>query len=195
MYVMSEQLVSLEKGAKVDLTKTNPNLSKVNVGMGWDVNASGGQDYDLDAFGFYLGTTGKLTKKEHICFFGNKDVPGMKHGGDNLTGAGDGDDETIEINLSNIPTDVEQVILAVNIYKADERGHQKFGFVKNGFVRLYDAENPTNQLAKYDLSEDYASNTGVIMGKLYRHDGQWKFQALGEGKNGDINTIVSGYVG
>jgi len=190
-----EQLVSLEKGAKVDLTKANPGLKLVNVGMGWDVKGGSGPAYDLDAFGFYLGENGKLTQKEHICFFGNKNIPGMKHGGDNLTGAGDGDDETMMIDLNQIPANVNDVILAVNIYEAEKRGNQKFGLVKNAFIRLYDADQgPTNNLVRYDLSEDYSSNTGVILGRLYRHEGEWKFQAIGEGKNGTINDIVANYV-
>lgn len=188
---MSTETLNLEKGQKIDLTKSNPGLKHVNVGLGWDMKE--GEDADLDSFALFL-TGGKLVDNKHVVFFGNLHPAGLgvQHMGDNLTGAGEGDDETIKLDLAGIPADVDQIILGVNIYKADERHHQNFGLVENAFVRLYDADTNT-ELGKYDLSEDYSANTGVVVGKMYRKDGEWKFQAIGEGKNGSIDAIASPY--
>jgi tellurium resistance protein TerD len=185
---MSE-LVNLEKGQRVDLTKTHPGLVKVNVGLGWDIAGGNAASYDLDAFAFSL-TAGKLVdSKKSILFFGNKKCVGMEHGGDNLTGVGDGDDETIKIDLSVLPGD--ECLIGVNIYQAESK-RQNFGQVNNAFVRLYDADTNT-ELCKYDLTEDYSKFTAVVVGKLYKKDGEWKFQAMGEGKSGDINQLAAPY--
>lgn len=180
------ETVNLEKGERVDLTKTNPGLKKVNVGLGWDVAGANAASYDLDAFAFSL-VGGKLVDgPRSILYFGNKKCTGMEHGGDNLTGVGDGDDETIKIDLDALPGD--ECYIGVNIYQAESK-KQNFGQVKNAFGRLYDADS-NQELMKYDLSEDYSKFTAIVVGKLYKKDGEWKFQAIGEGKNGDINKIV-----
>lgn len=186
--------LNLTKGERVDLTKTNPQLKVAHVGLGWDVNASGGAAFDLDAFALLLGADKKLVEgAKGVIFFNNKDGAGVKHMGDNLTGAGDGDDETIKLTLANLPPTCEEIILGVNIYEATTR-NQKFGQVNNAFIRIYDGEgDPKNSIMKYDLSEDFSTFTGVLMGKLYKKDGEWKFQAMGEGKNGTIADISAAY--
>jgi tellurium resistance protein TerD len=143
----------------------------------------------LDAFAFSLNGGKLVDGKKSILFFGNKKCTGMEQGGDNLTGVGDGDDETIKVDLSQLPGD--ELLVGVNIYQAESK-RQNFGQVNNAFVRLYDAETNT-ELMKYDLTEDYSKFTAVVVGKLYKKDGEWKFQALGEGKNGDINALAAPY--
>lgn len=187
---MSNETVSLEKGARVDLTKSHAGLKMACVGLGWDVATAGNATFDLDGFAISL-KGGKFTAKEDITFFGNLTGRGVKHSGDNLTGVGDGDDETIIVDLANVPADVDQILMAVNIYQADSK-KQNFGQVNNAFIRVYDGDSK-EELAKYDLSENYSAFNAVVMGKLYRHEGEWKFQAIGEGKNGDINAIAQSY--
>ena len=187
---MTTTTVALVKGQKVDLTKENPNLKHVGFGLGWDVNSSSGAAFDLDAFAL-ICKGGKITSNSDIIYFNNLKGPGVTHSGDNLTGAGEGDDEVISVDLSQIPSDCDEVVFCVNIYQADSR-HQNFGQVKNSFIRVFDKDS-NNELRRFDLNEDYSANTGVVMGKIYRKDGEWKFQAIGEGKNGDINQIASSY--
>ncbi|QMW05342.1 TerD family protein [Spirosoma foliorum] len=187
-----EQGLMLVKDEKVDLTKGNPGLKNVNVGMGWDVSG-GASSYDLDAFAFALTANFKLASNNDVLFFGNKSILGgkIKHSGDNLTGAGDGDDETINIKLSELPDNVEAIILGVNIYQAEQK-RQRFGMVKNAFIRLYDADSK-QELMRYDLSEDGGSATGFVLGKMYKHNGEWKFQSESFPSNGDINQIAAQY--
>lgn len=187
---MQETTLNITKGAKVDLTKTNPGLKIAHVGLGWDINSGNAGSFDLDVFALCL-IGGKLTKNSDVIYFSNKTGVGVTHMGDNLTGAGDGDDETLKFDLNAIPADVNEILIAVNIYDADSR-RQNFGHVRNAYARVYDAD--TNQeIVRYDLSEDFSSNTGVIVGKIYRHNAEWKFQAEGTGKNGNINQISDGY--
>lgn len=186
-----ETVVNLSKGERVDLTKTNPGLKKVNVGLGWDVAGANAASYDLDAFAISLNGGKLVDGSKSILFFGNKKCAGMEHGGDNLTGVGDGDDETIKIDLAALPGD--ECLIGVNIYDAVNKGNQTFGQVNNAFGRLYDAETGA-ELMKYDLSEDYSKYNAIIVGKLYKKDGEWKFQAIGEGKNGNINELAQPYV-
>jgi len=190
--------LSLEKGQKVDLTK-GTTLAILCLGLGWDVNASSGSAFDLDAFAIPL-TGGKLTNGANLLYFGSPKVNNhpttlggsLMHSGDNLTGVGDGDDETITMRLNDIPADVEEVLIAVNIYQADSR-RQNFGQVRNAFCRLYN-QDTNEEMMRYDLSEDYSTNTAVVFGRVYRHNGEWKFNAIGEGKNGSINDIAAQYV-
>lgn len=187
--------LNLTKGERVDLTKTNPQLKIAAIGLGWDVRSGAGADFDLDAFA--LGLTGKklVNAPGHICYFGNKSIldRSIEHSGDNLTGAGAGDDETIKVDFSKIPAGVDEIIVCVNIYQAESRGRQNFGQVQNAFIRVYDFETKA-EILKYDLSEDYSAFNGMVMGKLYLNNGEWKFQAIGEGKNGDINVIASAFI-
>lgn len=193
---MSET-VNLEKGQRVDITKTNPGLKVAAIGLGWDVKAGAGDAFDLDAFG--LALQGKKLKElpAHILYFGSPKTANkpqilggaLTHSGDNLTGAGEGDDETILVDFSKLPATVDEIIVCVNIYKAASRNNQNFGQVNNAFVRIYDFDSKA-EILKFDLSEDYSAFNGMVMGKLYLKDGEWKFQAVGEGKNGDINEIA-----
>lgn len=184
--------ISMVKGEKINLTKDNPGLSKLTAGFGWDINAGNASTFDLDGFAIQL-VSGKFSgEAKHLCYFNNKSIAGCQLDKDNLTGEGEGDDEKIFLDLSAIPADVNEVLLGINIYQADMK-KQNFGMVKNAFCRLFDTATPTKEYCKYDLSEDYSTATALIAAKLYRHDGEWKFAALGEGKNGAIVTIANGY--
>ena len=173
--------VSLQKGQKVSLTKGNPGLKNVVVGLGWDVNAfDTGGDFDLDAAAFCLTDSGKVSDQKDFVFFGNLTHPsgGIQHLGDNLTGAGDGDDEQIKIDLSKVPADITKIAFTVTIYEAEAR-HQNFGQVSNAFVRIFN-EATGEELLRYDLGEDFSIETAVVVAELYRHNGEWKFNAIGE---------------
>lgn len=182
--------LSLVKGEKVDLTKTNAGLKVVALAAGWDINPSASGNYDLDIFAVAANKAGKPLSGPKVVYFGNKTgIPGVSLDGDNLTGAGDGDDETITVELDKVPADVESLVLCINIYEAASRG-QRFGMVQNSFIRVYDKATGV-EATRFDLNEDYGSSTGVVVGKLYRHNSEWKFEAVGTGVNGDINEIVT----
>ncbi|MBO6178443.1 MAG: TerD family protein [Selenomonadaceae bacterium] len=182
--------VSLSKGQKVDLTKGNPGLSKILVGLGWDTNKyDGGFDFDLDAAAFLLGANGKVTSDEDFVFYNNlKHKSGsVEHLGDNLTGAGEGDDEEIKIDLSKVPANIEKIDFTVTIHEADAR-KQNFGQVSNAFIRIVDEAN-NKELIRYDLGEDFSIETAIIVGELYRHNGEWKFNAIGSGFSGGLAAL------
>jgi tellurium resistance protein TerD len=186
--------VSLAKGGRVNLQKDNPALVVVNVGLGWDTNRySGSAAFDLDAAAFLLGANGKITQEKDFVFYGNLTHPSgaVVHTGDNLTGEGDGDDEVIKFDLSKIPTGIEKVAVTVTIHEATQR-NQNFGQVDNAFVRIVDAATGT-ELARYDLTEDYSSVTAMVMGELYKKDGQWSFKAIGEGFSGGLVELCANY--
>lgn len=186
--------LNLVKGERIDLTKTNPSLKVAGIGLGWDA----GNNFDLDVFVMAL-ESGKLKNPTHLLYFNSPKVGGkptilagaLIHSGDNLTGVGDGDDETVLMDISKLPAEVTEVLVCVNIYQADSR-RQNFGQVQNAFIRAYDNDSK-QELFKYDLSEDYSAFTAMIMGKFYKKDGEWKFQAIGEGKNGSISEIAGAY--
>ena len=195
-----ETKVSLVKGDRVDLTKTNPGMKVMAIGLGWDTKAGGGADFDLDAFALAL-TAGKLKDAPgHILYFGSPKTANkptimagaLVHSGDNLTGAGAGDDETILIETSKLTADVDQIIICVNIFEATSR-RQNFGMVENAFCRIYDWDTKV-EIARFDLTEDASGKTALVFGKVYLKDGEWKFQAIGEGKDGDINDVAQLYV-
>ena len=182
--------VSLAKGQKVDLTKTNPGLKEILIGLGWDTNRyDGGHDFDLDAAAFLLAGNGKVTSDEDFVFYNNlKHKSGsVEHLGDNLTGSGDGDDEEIKIDLSKVPAEIEKIDFTVTIHEADSR-KQNFGQVENSFIRVVDATN-NKELIRYDLGEDFSVETAVVVGELYRHGGEWKFQAIGSGFSGGLAAL------
>ena len=182
--------VSLAKGQKVDLTKTNPGLKEVLIGLGWDTNKyDGGNDFDLDAAAVLLGANGKVTADADFVFYNNlKHTSGsVEHLGDNLTGAGDGDDEEIKIDLSKVPANIEKIDFTVTIHEADTR-KQNFGQVENAFIRVVDASS-NKELIRYDLGEDFSIETAVVVGELYRHSGEWKFQAIGSGFSGGLAAL------
>ena len=186
--------VSLKKGQKVDLTKTNPGLKEILIGLGWDTNKyDGGKDFDLDSSVFMLGANGKVASDDDFVFYGNlKHKSGaVEHLGDNLTGAGEGDDEQIKIDLSKVPADVEKIDFTVTIYEAEER-KQNFGQVENAFIRVMDATNNT-ELIRYDLGEDFSIETAVVIGELYRNKGEWKFNAIGSGFSGGLASLGKNY--
>lgn len=182
--------ISLSKGQKVDLTKGNPGLSKIMVGLGWDVNAfDSGTSFDLDTAAFMTGANGKCPSEKEFIFYGNLEhtSASVKHLGDNLTGNGDGDDEQILIDLSLIPANVEKIAFTVTIYDAETR-RQNFGQVSNSFIRIVD-EITGQELIRYDLGEDFSIETAVVVGELYRHNGEWKFNAMGSGFQGGLAAL------
>ena len=188
---MDTSTISLEKGHKVDLTKEAPGLSKVFLGLGWDTNSGSGAAFDLDASCFLLGTSGKLQRQKDFVYFKNQDSAdgSVHHRGDNLTGVGDGDDEVIDVDLTKVPADVDQIVFVVNIYEAGPR-KQNFGQVKNAFIRLVDAGSD-KEILRYDLGEDYSTETGVLFGRLYRHNGSWKFEASGTGEPNGLEGFLA----
>ena len=174
--------VNLSKGQKVELTKTNPGLDRIHVGLGWDTNRyDGSADFDLDAVTFLLAGGGKVGSDADFVFYGNqRHVSGaVQSMGDNITGAGDGDDEVIKITLSQVPANIEKITFAVTIYDAETR-RQNFGQVENAFIRIVN-EATNEELLRYDLGEDFSIETAVVVGELYRHNGGWKFNAIGSG--------------
>ena len=186
--------ISLAKGQKVDLTKTNPGLSKVVVGLGWDVNKyDGGQDFDLDASVFLLNENGKVSNGEDFVFYNNTTGGNgsVTHSGDNLTGEGDGDDEQVKISIKNIPDSIQKIAFAVTIHDADSR-NQNFGMVSNSFIRIVNEET-NEELIRYDLGEDFSIETAIVVGELYRHQGEWKFNAIGSGYQGGLAALCNDF--
>lgn len=185
--------ISLSKGQKVDLTKTNPGLTKVHIGLGWDINKyDGGSAFDLDAAAFLLNSNGKVKDQGDFIFYGNlSHVSGaVVHAGDNLTGVGDGDDEQIIIDLSKVPADVQKIDFTVTIYQAEER-RQNFGQVSNAYIRVMDGLS--KELIRYDLGEDFSIETALIVGELYRNGSEWKFSAIGSGFQGGLEALCANY--
>ena len=186
--------VSLKKGQKVDLTKGNPGLKHLLIGLGWDVNKyDGGGDFDLDASAFLLNKDGKVTGDSDFVFYGNlKHASGaVVHQGDNLTGAGEGDDEQIEVDLRQLPSNIERVAFTVTIYDSDRR-RQNFGQVSNAFIRIVD-ETTGSEIIHYDLGEDFSIETAVVVGEIYKHNGDWKFNAIGSGFQGGLAALCAHY--
>lgn len=186
--------VNLTKGQKVDLTKTNPGLTKIVVGLGWDVNKyDGGHDFDLDAAAFLLSGAGKVASDADFIFYGNKNHASgsVIHTGDNLTGEGDGDDEQIKIDLGIVPAGIEKIDFSVTIYDAEARG-QNFGQVSNAYIRVVN-EATGEELIRYDLGEDYSIETAVVVGELYRNNGEWKFNAIGSGFQGGLSALCGNF--
>ena len=186
--------INLSKGQKVDLTKTNPGLKKIVVGLGWDVNAfDSGSAFDLDTSIFMVGENGKCPTEKEFIFYGNlKHVSGsVEHLGDNLTGLGDGDDEQIKVDLSKVPFNVQKIAFTATIYDADVR-RQNFGQVSNAFIRIMDGVTGM-ELVRYDLGEDFSIETAVVVGELYRYNGEWKFNAIGSGFQGGLAALCGHY--
>ena len=186
--------VSLRKGQKVELTKGNPNLKKVLIGLGWDTNKyDGGYDFDLDAAAFLLGANGKVTSDVDFVFYNQLKHPSgaVEHMGDNLTGAGEGDDEEIKVDLSKVPQNIDKIDFTVTIYEAVER-RQSFGQVENAYIRVVD-DLTGKELIRYDLGEDFSIETAVVVGELYRHGADWKFNAIGSGFEGGLASLGKNY--
>ena len=187
-------IISLQKGQKIDLTKGNPGLSKIVVGLGWDTNKySGGADFDLDASAFLLDQNGKAGGIADFIFYNNL-VGGdgsIQHTGDNLTGDGEGDDEQIKIDLAAVPAHVDKVAITVTIHDAIARG-QNFGQVSNAFVRVVN-ETDGKEVIRYDLGEDFSVETALVVCELYRHQGEWRFNAVGNGFSGGLSALCANF--
>ncbi|MGD6944214.1 TerD family protein [Cytobacillus gottheilii] len=186
--------VSLSKGQKVDLTKTNPGLSKVIVGLGWDVNKyDGGHDFDLDSSVFLLADTGKVASDSDFVFYNNTTGGNgsVVHTGDNRTGEGDGDDEQVKVDLSAVPQIVSKISFTITIHDGESR-NQNFGQVSNSYVRIV-SEDSGEELIRYDLGEDFSIETAVVVGELYRHNGEWKFSANGSGYQGGLAALAKDF--
>ncbi|ONI38650.1 chemical-damaging agent resistance protein C [Candidatus Epulonipiscium fishelsonii] len=186
--------VNLTKGQKVSITKSNPGLSKIVVGLGWDVNRfDTGGDFDLDAAAFLLSDYGKTTCSEDFVFFGNTKHPSgsVEHMGDNLSGIGDGDDEQIKINLNAIPSNINRIAFTVTIYEADKR-RQNFGQVQNAYIRILN-ETTGDEILRYDLGEDFSIETAIVFGEVYKHNGEWKFNAMGSGYQGGLAALCNNF--
>lgn len=186
--------VNLTKGQKVDLTKKNPGLKKLLVGLGWDVNKySGQEDFDLDASVFLLGANGRVARDEDFIFYGNTvhASGAVEHTGDNRTGAGEGDDESIKVDLSLVPDNIERIAFTVTIYDALAR-RQNFGQVSNAYIRVVNAVND-EEIIRYDLGEDFSIETALVVGELYRHEGEWRFNAVGSGFQGGLEALCRNF--
>lgn len=185
--------VSLSKGGNVSLSKMEPNLTAITIGLGWDARATDGQDFDLDASAFLLGADGKVAKDGDFIFYNNmKSADGsVEHTGDNRTGQGDGDDEAIKIHLGKVPLAVDKVAVTVTIHDASLR-KQNFGMVQGAFIRVVNTANNT-EMAKFDLSEDFSTETAVIFGEIYRHGTEWKFRAVGQGFSGGLDPMARNF--
>ena len=186
--------VCLKKGEKVSLTKDNAGLAKILVGIGWDINQfDTGGDFDLDGAAFLVGENGKITKQEDFVFYGNLKHPSgaVEHLGDNRTGVGEGDDEVIKIDLSKVPAEIQKIVFTVTIYEAENR-RQNFGQVNNAFVRIVDEEK-NEEMLRYDLGEDFSIETAAVFGELYKHNNEWKFNAIGSGYQGGLAALCNSY--
>lgn len=185
--------VSLSKGGNISLSKTDPSMKNVLVGLGWDVRTTDGQDFDLDASVFLLAENGRVRNDSDFIFYNNlRSADGsIEHTGDNRTGEGDGDDESIKIKLDKIPADVAKLVFVVTIHEAVAR-KQSFGQVEGAFIRL--VNNDTNtEVARYDLTEDASTETAMLFGELYRHNNEWKFRAVGQGYSGGLASVCKQY--
>jgi tellurium resistance protein TerD len=182
--------VSLSKGGNVSLTKQAPGLTAVLVGLGWDARVSSGADFDLDASALMVATSGKILSDGHFVFFNNLSSPdgSVQHMGDNLVGGGGGDDEQIKVNLADVPTDADRIVITVSIYDADARS-QNFGQVRNAYIRVVN-QSDTAELTRFDLTEDASNETAMIFGELYRNSGEWKFRAVGQGYSTGLAGIA-----
>jgi tellurium resistance protein TerD len=185
--------ISLQKGGNVNLSKEAPGLSKLTVGLGWDVRATDGAAFDIDSSAFLLKVDGKVRSDLDFIFYNNlKSTDGsVTHSGDNRTGAGEGDDETVSFELSRVPQEVERIAICVTIHEAEAR-RQNFGQVQRAFVRCVNAAN-NSEIARYDLSEDSSTETAMVFGEVYRNGADWKFKAVGQGYKGGLGALASSF--
>ena len=185
-------MINLQKGQRIEI-----GLSKVGVGLGWDPNQSTGYDFDLDASAFMLGENGQLPQDEFFVFYNNPLSPdqAVESSGDDMTGGNSdgGDDETLSVDLTKIDARIKEIIFTVTIHKAEER-RQNFGQVRNSYIRIYNAVS-NEEIARYDLDEDFSVETAVEFGRLYKRNGEWKFEAVGQGYKGGLQFFVDKYVG
>lgn len=186
--------INTVKGQRIDVTKANPGLKKYTVGLGWDPQASSGQDFDLDASVFILGSNNKLLSEKHMVFYNNLKSPNdaVIHNGDNRTGAGAGDDETIDIDFSKLEPEAEKIVIVVTIHECMTR-RQNFGMVKDAYARLLNGEDKTTEIARYDLAEDYSTETSINFVELYKKDGEWKMNATGTAAPSTLDEHIALY--
>jgi tellurium resistance protein TerD len=185
--------LSLQKGGNLSLSKTDPSLTKIIVGLGWDERATDGSSFDLDASAFLLNASGKVRGDTDFIFYNQvKAVDGsVEHTGDNRSGAGEGDDEAIKVDLSKVSMDIQKIAFTVTIHDADAR-KQNFGQVGNAFIRIVNELTGT-EIVRYDLAEDYSTETAMVFGELYRHNSEWKFRAVGQGYAGGLKAMCDQY--
>ena len=185
--------ISLTKGGNVNLSKEAPTMTKMVVGLGWDTRATDGAAFDLDAVAFVLKADGKVRADGDFIFFNNKQNAegSVAHGGDNRTGEGEGDDESVKVNLANVPANVSRLVVTVTIHDAQAR-QQSFGQVGGAFMRVINSAD-NSEIARFDLSEDYSTETAMIFGEIYRHSGEWKFKAIGQGYSGGLAAMCQQY--
>lgn len=185
--------VSLSKGGNVSLSKAEPGLRKILIGLGWDARSTDGADFDLDASLFMLKSDGRVRSDSDFIFYNNlrSSDGSVEHTGDNLTGEGEGDDEAIKVDLSQVPADVDKLSVSVTIHDAATRG-QSFGQVSNAFIRVVNDERG-NEIVRYDLSEDASTETAMVFGEVYRSGGEWKFRAVGQGYVGGLGPLAQSF--
>lgn len=186
--------ISLSKGQNISLQKEDPNLKLIKIGLGWDARKTDGKDFDLDASVFCLNDARQCAKpEEDFVFYGMKKTynDAIVHNGDNRTGQGDGDDESIDIDLSRIPENIKSMVFTITIHEAKERG-QSFGQVQNAFIRLENKESG-KELIRFDLSEDYSTETAMMMAEVYRHNGEWKMKAIGQGFEKGLEGLCNNF--
>ena len=182
--------ISLQKGGNVSLTKTSPDLKNVLIGLGWDARSTSGDDFDLDASIFMVGANGKVRTDQDFVFYGQlrSACGSVEHTGDNRTGDADGDDEAIKVVLDKVPAEITRLVVAVTIHDADIR-RQNFGMVHNAYIRVVNSETDA-ELARFDLTEDASVETAMIFGEVYRHNGEWKLRAVGQGYAGGLRALA-----
>lgn len=185
--------LTLQKGGNLSLSKTDPTLTKILIGLGWDPRSTDGTEFDLDASAFLLGANGKVRSDADFIFYNQlKSADGsIEHTGDNRTGAGDGDDEVLKIDLSRVPADIDKIAFTVTIHDADTR-KQNFGQVGGSFIRVVN-EVSGAEIVRYDLAEDASTETAMIFAELYRNNGEWKFRAVGSGFAGGLKALANSY--
>lgn len=182
--------INLQKGQNVSLSQESPGINMIHAGLGWDTQSFSGADFDLDVMLFLTDASGKVVSDSHFIFYNNLKSPdgAVEHTGDNRTGAGEGDDEVILVNLGQIDSGVEKVVFTASIHEAESR-RQNFGQVQNAYIRIVDRSN-NNEIIRYDLSEDFSVETSVVVAELYRRQGEWKFKAIGQGyKDGLVSLL------
>ncbi|MFD0483178.1 TerD family protein [Kineococcus sp. GCM10028916] len=185
--------VTLAKGGNVSLSKVAPDLNEALVGLGWDVRTTTGMDFDLDASALLLGPNGKVLSDAHFVFYNQLSSPdgSVRHTGDNRTGEGEGDDESIELDLNSVPQNVDKIVFAVSIHDAEAR-RQSFGQVMNAFIRMVNRTDGS-EVVRYDLSEDASTETAMVFGEVYRYNGEWKFRAVGQGYASGLRGIAQDF--
>ncbi|HWS39760.1 MAG TPA: TerD family protein [Arenimonas sp.] len=185
--------VSLQKGGNLSLTRSAPNLKRILIGLGWDARETTGDDFDLDASVFMLRENGKVSSDQDFIFYNHlkSSCGSVEHTGDNLTGEGDGDDESVKVNLEKISHSVHRIVISVTIHDASSR-RQNFGMVRDAYIRIANLDNDI-EIARFDLSEDYSTETAMVFGEIYRHGVEWKFKAVGQGFSGGLEPMAQSF--